>query len=217
MDPRRIDPATRITLALLSRLFNWRDALIVVQPKTDAISKLKAIIDDIDPLYRPARFLLGHAHLTRGDATAAVQVFESLMEEFKVTARHSIYKLQTEWPRRLPRMIRLAKRIPGIRLWVKRWAKETTDVMGGSFYQAAVTWAEIKETLLDQSELGIEIRDFSLDTSLATFRHPRCREFHSPDGSGETMEAFTQVGGKFDDTPFRNSCSRVCGPGFAHP
>ena len=34
VEPRRIDPATRITLALLSRLFNWRDALIVVQPKT---------------------------------------------------------------------------------------------------------------------------------------------------------------------------------------
>src|SRR5260370_39139562 len=33
-EPRRIDPATRITLALLSRLFNLRDALIVVQPKT---------------------------------------------------------------------------------------------------------------------------------------------------------------------------------------
>jgi putative transposase len=32
VDPRRIDPATRITLALLSRLFNWRDALVVVQP-----------------------------------------------------------------------------------------------------------------------------------------------------------------------------------------
>jgi hypothetical protein len=32
VDPRRIDQATRITLALLSRLFNWRDALIVVQP-----------------------------------------------------------------------------------------------------------------------------------------------------------------------------------------
>ena len=32
--PRRIDRATRITLALLSKLFNWRDALIVVQPKT---------------------------------------------------------------------------------------------------------------------------------------------------------------------------------------
>ena len=32
--PRRIDPATRITLAWLSRLFNWRDALAVVQPKT---------------------------------------------------------------------------------------------------------------------------------------------------------------------------------------
>ena len=34
VDPRRIDPATRITLALLSTLFNWRDVLIVVQPKT---------------------------------------------------------------------------------------------------------------------------------------------------------------------------------------
>jgi putative transposase len=34
VDPRRIDPATRIALALLSGLFNWRDALVVVQPKT---------------------------------------------------------------------------------------------------------------------------------------------------------------------------------------
>ena len=34
VDPRRIDPATRIMLTLLSKLFNWRDALVVVQPKT---------------------------------------------------------------------------------------------------------------------------------------------------------------------------------------
>ena len=34
VNPRRIDPATRITLALLSKSFNWRDALVVVQPKT---------------------------------------------------------------------------------------------------------------------------------------------------------------------------------------
>src|SRR5450755_677014 len=32
--PRRIDPATRISLALLSRFFNWRDALVVVRPET---------------------------------------------------------------------------------------------------------------------------------------------------------------------------------------
>jgi putative transposase len=31
---RRIEPATRIALALLSRLFDWRDALIVVRPET---------------------------------------------------------------------------------------------------------------------------------------------------------------------------------------
>jgi len=34
VDPPHTDPATRITLALLSRLFNWHDALVVVQPKT---------------------------------------------------------------------------------------------------------------------------------------------------------------------------------------
>ena len=32
--PRRIDAATRVSLALLSRLFNWRSALVVVQPQT---------------------------------------------------------------------------------------------------------------------------------------------------------------------------------------
>jgi putative transposase len=32
--PRRIDFATRLTLTLLSHLFNWRDALVVVQPET---------------------------------------------------------------------------------------------------------------------------------------------------------------------------------------
>jgi putative transposase len=32
--PRRIDPATRLALTLLSRLFDWRDALAVVRPVT---------------------------------------------------------------------------------------------------------------------------------------------------------------------------------------
>src|ERR1017187_237421 len=32
--PGRIDPVTRISLALLSRFFNWRDALVVVRPET---------------------------------------------------------------------------------------------------------------------------------------------------------------------------------------
>src|SRR5229473_2652839 len=34
IQPRGIDAATRISLALLARLFEWRDALFVVQPKT---------------------------------------------------------------------------------------------------------------------------------------------------------------------------------------
>jgi hypothetical protein len=32
--PRRIDPVSRISLALLSRFFDWRDALVVVRPET---------------------------------------------------------------------------------------------------------------------------------------------------------------------------------------
>ena len=32
--PRRIDAVTRVSLALLSRFFNWRDALVVVRPET---------------------------------------------------------------------------------------------------------------------------------------------------------------------------------------
>jgi putative transposase len=32
--PRRIDPVTRVLLALLSRFFDWRNALVVVRPKT---------------------------------------------------------------------------------------------------------------------------------------------------------------------------------------
>ena len=32
--PRRVDAATRASLAFLSRLFDWRDALIVVRPQT---------------------------------------------------------------------------------------------------------------------------------------------------------------------------------------
>ena len=32
--PRRTDNATRLTMATLSRLFDWKDALIVVEPET---------------------------------------------------------------------------------------------------------------------------------------------------------------------------------------
>ena len=34
MRPRPIDPASRVSLALLAKLFDWRSALVVVQPAT---------------------------------------------------------------------------------------------------------------------------------------------------------------------------------------
>jgi len=35
--PRRIDLVTRIGLTLLSRFFNWRDALVMVRPETSVL------------------------------------------------------------------------------------------------------------------------------------------------------------------------------------
>src|ERR1700680_3158534 len=32
--PRRVDHATRVSLALFSRLFDWRDAVVIVRPST---------------------------------------------------------------------------------------------------------------------------------------------------------------------------------------
>jgi hypothetical protein len=32
--PRHVDAATRVSLAVLSGLFDWRDALVVVRPET---------------------------------------------------------------------------------------------------------------------------------------------------------------------------------------
>ena len=32
--PRRIDPVTRVRLVLLSRFFDWREAMVVVRPET---------------------------------------------------------------------------------------------------------------------------------------------------------------------------------------
>jgi hypothetical protein len=34
VQPRPVDAATRVSLAVLARLFDWRDALVVVQPAT---------------------------------------------------------------------------------------------------------------------------------------------------------------------------------------
>jgi transcriptional regulator with XRE-family HTH domain len=34
VNPPRIDPLTRISLAMLSRFFEWRSALVVVRPET---------------------------------------------------------------------------------------------------------------------------------------------------------------------------------------
>jgi len=53
--PRRVDPATRTSLALLARLFDWRDALVVVQPATSWISKHGKSLRSYDCALQPSR------------------------------------------------------------------------------------------------------------------------------------------------------------------
>ncbi len=136
----------------------------------DAVQMLKFLVDEIDPVYRPARFLLGYAYLSRGDAKHAVEVFDGLMKEFDAALRNSADKVQTEWSQRLPRMVRLAKRLPVIRDWVIRWNAETLGgMMGGDFYRAAVAWKELKqleEANADQSERGSLLREMNIESAL---------------------------------------------------
>jgi len=55
--PRRPEVATRVSLALLSRLFDWRTSLVVVRPETElalpkfieAIAKHRHFAREIDP------------------------------------------------------------------------------------------------------------------------------------------------------------------------
>ena len=50
--PRRIDPVTRVRLTLLSKLFDWRDALIVVQPETTSLASQcleNAVAPEVSP------------------------------------------------------------------------------------------------------------------------------------------------------------------------
>jgi hypothetical protein len=133
-----------------------------------AIENLKVIGSEIDPLYRPARYMLGHAYLLNGDAINAVQVFQELIKEFEETASHSIDKLRAEWTRRPPRLVNFAKRIPFIHLWLQRWVDITRSVIGGDLYRAAQAWDEIKKAVSeqDQSVFGVHLLDFNLNINL---------------------------------------------------
>ena len=134
----------------------------------DAVVMLQSLVNDIDPVYRPARFLLGYAYLSRGDAKHAVEVFDGLMKEFDAALRNSADKVQTERLERLPRMIRLAKRLPVIRDWLKRWSEETLGgVIGGDFYRASIAWKAVKEEMADESEMGSRFREMNIKSALA--------------------------------------------------
>jgi hypothetical protein len=49
----RIDAATRISLTLLSRLFDWRSALVAVRPETTTADVLICLWDRVSLIHRP--------------------------------------------------------------------------------------------------------------------------------------------------------------------
>jgi hypothetical protein len=65
--------------------------------KDAAIDALSAIVASVDPLYRPAEFLLGYMYLNRGDAKNAECVFTRLVERFDDQQRQAELKVREQW------------------------------------------------------------------------------------------------------------------------
>lgn len=138
--------------------------------RAEATANLKVIVNDMDPLYVPARFLLGYACLVEGDASNAVRAFRALMEEFDAPLPHILNKLQAALLHQQPRMVWLCKRVPALRRWLACWREQILHaVIGGRFYRAGVAWWHIKQAENDQSELGASLRKMLIDSQLSAF------------------------------------------------
>jgi hypothetical protein len=95
---------------------------------------------ELDPLYRPASFLLGYAHVARGDSANARRVFEPLREALDDATKRAAADLRQHVIRASPRFTRLAGRIPSIRKWLEYYKSAVSLAIGGDLRVAADTW-----------------------------------------------------------------------------
>lgn len=123
-----------------------------------AVEALSAIVEQVDPLYRPAEFLLGYSYLSRGDAKNAAAVFKRLTDRFEEQAKQLVEKLGQEWAAGI-RWMRVGKHIRFVREWTAFYVDALTYLHGGTFIRAAEIWQDLK-SVLDETSTPEWTRDF---------------------------------------------------------
>lgn len=63
----------------------------------EAVRHLRCVTELLDPFYRPARFFLAFAHLSRGETEAAQKFLASLMEPIEKSAADFLEKVKEAW------------------------------------------------------------------------------------------------------------------------
>jgi len=117
--------------------------------KEYAIEALRAICTNLDPLYRPAEFLLAYSYLSRGDGQNAAVGFRRLVERFEDESAQVIEKLSKEWLG--VRWIKLGRQISFVNQWIEYYADSMSYLHGGQYVIAAKTWKNLRAALAEPS------------------------------------------------------------------
>ncbi|GEM_PF-5779555 len=117
----------------------------------DAVEALNLVVREIDPLYRPAEFLLGYTYFSQGDADHASRVFMALVERFEGERKRIVSDLGEKWTSK-SRRIWLAERLPFLQEWLQLYYDSLSFLSGGSFYFASMCWDDLKEALDERAE-----------------------------------------------------------------
>jgi tetratricopeptide (TPR) repeat protein len=124
----------------------------------DAIESLSAVINEIDPLYPPAEFLLGYTYLTQGDAQKAEGVFQRLVDRFEDQLSQGVGELEQTWVKAGLRGLRIGKRIPFVVDWIKYYSDALILLGGGELCRGAKTWEALKQELAGANQTSCSQR-----------------------------------------------------------
>jgi hypothetical protein len=121
-------------------------------PKAHAIDALLVLVHEIDPMYRPAEFLLGYTCLSEGDASGAIGAFTRLVQRFDDELQQHTEELSKQWLAGRLRWTAIAKHIPFVKEWAQFYADAVSFLHGGTFVSASETWSSLKALLDDTSD-----------------------------------------------------------------
>jgi tetratricopeptide (TPR) repeat protein len=126
--------------------------------RRDGVIEALSTLQTIDPLYRPAEFLLGYAYFRRGNANDAICVFEQSVERFEADMKYTIDQLAKEWLIPL-RWMGLGKHFAFVRHFNDVFEDSLIALHGGNFVRGTEAWDELKFELGRAADT-ISSRDF---------------------------------------------------------